>query len=875
MSSFLKQISTLTLFAAFLLTAVFLMGLTRSADALFLDSLYHLRGPQATQGDVVLVGLDEAFIQAYDTPVSLLDRRFYARVLDTLHDAGAKAVGLDVFFPEPTPQDDMLAQSVRRSEAVLPHIPLRTVGLYDTGRDAPFRRDEHLRYNPLLQDARRGVLSIDEMARVTRPVFRFADSEMPSFALAVVQAAGLEPQHIDRPYAERLIDYRGPAGSFPRYSFLDVYRRDVSFEAFRNKIVLVGVTLVGTERDQILTPFGVMPGTEVLANEVYTLLHGQLGTVPLPLTALLILLASLGWPPVIRERKYALLLTLFMMVVVLLASSGLFLLGWYFPPLMLLLTLIVTYVLVSYERLRTLDRELSLRLSRLFDTVNLGPGLAQTEPALAPTEALQGFSPLDEQQDGPDMLRSLQSALGGSAGLLVLDGQSYATGESEPMLEQLALQASASGRTVGQGNLPHHLATPLVIGNDSRGALALTLPAPPPPHLKHLIEQSVRVFGQSAQYRDLHRRTTTMVQTLWPWNARSSEAKIEAINVITDLLQTERSWLGVLLENLPQAVFISGPYGFSIYKNPAAQRLLGNERNLLQAVPAALRLEPERFRQDFVRTVEYETALELATTETATGRPIMLTLHTVTSGGQVRAVAGVVHDVSRMEELHRARQEMVAAVAHDLRTPLTSIIGFADLLLLELQDEEARENAGLILSEAERMKRLTDDFLELNRLELTSLTLQRSACNAAELLRYAVAATSPLAAKKGMSIAIVAPAFVEASLDTDLMNRALVNLLSNAVQYSPPGTRVSTRLEGREGYLFIEIADEGYGISKEDLTRIFEKFARVKEGPQAKTKGSGLGLFLVKRIVEEHGGRVEVTSERGKGSAFRLFIPLP
>ncbi len=865
----LRHQSLLTLVVACSLATLTLFSASRSIDGLVLDGFFQLRGPRPDAGDIVIVALSEDFLEAYETTLGRLDRRFYARALQTLQQAGAAAIGLDIFFPDPTPEDAELASAVRASGAVLPHIPARTVRWGERPGSGAFSVHEHLRYNPLLSDVPRGVISLTEHARETTPVVRFADGTLPSFALAVVRAAGKTPVggESERP---RLIDYRGPAGSIPYVSFLDLYRQQLSFATFEGKIVLVGATLLGEQRDQIVTPFGAMPGVEVVANEVYTLLHGSLAAMPRAATAGLVLLTTLLWPTVARRRR-GLSLTLLSSGAVVGLAVLFFLAGLYLPPTPLVVAFVAAYLLGNYQRLRALDADLLLRLTRLFDAANFSqaPAVSGATPAV-PGQALRGFGPRGSHDDARAMIRSLLSALDGRGGLLLLPQQRIEVGEVAPALEQLARRVQNGARQLSEGRFPHHLAQALDLPG---GVLAVSLPSPPPPHLVALIEESARVFSQSARYHDLRQRTTTLAETLWPFSARSSEAKIEAIAMITDLLQTERSWLGVLLEHLPQALFISGPYGYRIYQNPAARRLLGEERDLLHAIPQALKLDAGEFRRDFVSAVEFDRPFELATTSVRGERPLMLSLHPVHQDGRVRAVAGVISDVSRIEELHRSRQEMLAAIAHDLRTPLTSVLGFADILLHELKQNPEREYAQLILSEAQRMKRITDDFLDVSRLEEGALELRARPSDLAEIVRYAVAAISPLAAKKLITISLAAPSALTLNVDPDLISRVLINLLTNAVKYSPERRRVHVALSRQGEGVRLEVIDQGYGIAAEDLSVIFERFGRAKRGPQSRIRGTGLGLYLAKRIVEAHGGTLTVESEPERGSAFCVQLP--
>ena len=864
----MKRFSLLTLCIALWLTLTYLLGLSHPVDNLFLDTFLNLRGQQTAPEDIIIVALDEDFISAYGTRVGDVDRRVYAEVITTLKQTGARVIGLDFFFPEVRAEDAALAEAIAAPGApvVLPQVAARlvTAGERTSSSTRTFLKDEHLPFNPLLQDVPRGVLGLAEYARMVEPLATFQDGRLPSFALQIVQQAGLEPN--TRQLSERLIDYRGPAGSFVTRSFLDVRAQRISFSEFQNKIVLVGVTLLGTDRDQILTPFGDMPGVEVNANEVFTLLHGRLVRLSDPLYALFLLALGVSWP-FVSKRRWGIAYTLVAALGVLGVSYVLFLQHLFVSPFMLIVTLALMYMSSSYESLASLDKELLSKLSVLLDSAQRGAF------DVASTNLTRGFSPVTTTDDGDDMLESLMSALNGLGGVLLLQDSQYQQGEVSETLSSLAMSALHEGKKQQTGTLPHHLAEPIFVDGQQTGVIAMTLPAPLPPHLRTLFSSSLRTFSQLAHYQRVRARTTT-ISTRLPQRTRSSQDKIQAISMVSDLLATERSWLGVLLETLPQAVFIMSPYGYIIYKNVAARRLFGDEKNMLSAIPKNLKLNAETFQKDYIHTVEQGETLELGVTERRNERPVLLTLQVVRANNEVKGVAGIVSDLGAIEEVNRQRQEMFSMIVHDLRTPLTGIRGFADLLLELSDDETMQEYLGIISEESERMKRMTDDVLDLSKLESDTVALSLADCNVAELLRHAVASLSPEASRKDITIAVLAPTFVGMVADADLLSRVLLNLLSNAVKYSPAETRVTATLAVQDAHVRIVVKDEGFGLSEEQQRLLFRKYGRVSDGPHAAVKGTGLGLYLVKMIVEAHQGSISVTSQPEVGTSFVIELPV-
>ena len=705
-------VSIIPLIVAALLALLYLLGLTQALDRLSLNAWFRLRGVQAAQDDILLVKLDQDFVDAYGFRIGELDRGFYARALENLSAAGARVIGVDLFFPERSVVTDgrnpdmELAAAVLGNNVVLPQIRAGS-------RRGSGWAGDYVPFNPLLRTARRGVLSLDASAHKISSEVTVRDGTLPSFALAVLRAGELPGIRASGDY---LIDYRGPSGTFPALSFLDVYRNQFSYSRVQDKVVLLGVTLLGTDQDQLMTPFGLMSGLEVDANAVYTLLHGQLAQLPAPLYALLLLVSGVAWAPVTRRKRgmfYALAGTVILFGVSLLLF---WLAALFVPPLWLALIPLVAYLSSSYRHLTTLDRQLTQRLRGLLDAAMLArPG------DLATGDLSTGFAPKGYVTHAPEMLESLLQGLGGESGLLLLDAERTAHGEVSPVLVALLNASLSEQRRVSSGTLPYAVAQPIFLDEGVVGAVALSLPAPLPPHLLSLLETSAGMFSQLARYQRLRERTQTLADTLWPWRTQSSLAKLNSLALIGDLLATERSWLGSLLETLPQATFIMSPYGYSVFENAAARRLFSGEKNMLRALPEALQLDTERFQKDYVRLVEQGEELELGLVERGSGRPVLLSLRVVRGaneggGGEVKGVAGIVNDLSKVEEMARQRQELIGVVVHDLRSPLTSIQGFADLLL-EGDMTDTQEPLTIIRQEAARMQRMTDTFLDVVKLE--------------------------------------------------------------------------------------------------------------------------------------------------------------
>ena len=227
-----------------------------------------------------------------------------------------------------------------------------------------------------------------------------------------------------------------------------------------------------------------------------------------------------------------------------------------------------------------------------------------------------------------------------------------------------------------------------------------------------------------------------------------------------------------------------------------------------------------------------------------------------------------------LQRAERLRRDMVADVAHELRTPLSNLSGYLEAI----RDGVVKPDDSAINSlneEAASLSQLVDDLQELSLAEAGELRLVRQEDDISRLIEQAVAALQPQAAAKGLILAVKLPEDLpKVSMDSLRIRQVLNNLLKNAVAHTGRGGSVTVSAWRQDNQIKVSVVDTGEGIPAEDLPNIFERFYRVDKSRARATGGSGLGLTIARRLVEAHGGRIEVESKLGKGSSFTFSLPL-
>lgn len=247
----------------------------------------------------------------------------------------------------------------------------------------------------------------------------------------------------------------------------------------------------------------------------------------------------------------------------------------------------------------------------------------------------------------------------------------------------------------------------------------------------------------------------------------------------------------------------------------------------------------------------------------------------VDPSGAVFGVLVVLNDITRLRRLEQVRRDFVANVSHELRTPVTAIKGFVETLQAGTEPEETRHFLEIIARQVDRLHNIIEDLLTLSRLEQGeedgAFTLEVQEVK--PVLATAIEVCAWRAAAKNITLALDCPDDLRAALNPPLLEQAVVNLIDNAVKYSPEGTLVQVRGAAEDQEILIQVQDQGPGIPVQHWSRIFERFYRVDPSRSRKDGGTGLGLAIVKHIAQIHHGKVTVASTPGRGSTFTIRLP--
>ncbi|HEY2013917.1 MAG TPA: CHASE2 domain-containing protein [Bryobacteraceae bacterium] len=364
------------------------------------------------------------------------------------------------------------------------------------------------------------------------------------------------------------------------------------------------------------------------------------------------------------------------------------------------------------------------------------------------------------------------------------------------------------------------------------------------------------------------------------WLPRGLEWKARTLGKLNARFLERAKFVDLALRSVEDGLVIATPEGRITFANRNAASMLGSTPAGLAGQNLMHRLQEPDENETLSHLVVDRAKIEREITlRDVRPKHYMLRMAAVASGengeGTVLGIVASLSDVTRQYELQQTKNDVISLVSHEMRTPLTAIQGMTELLAdYDVDPARRREMHLAINDEVKRLTRMITQYLDITRLESGATELRLSPVKVEILTERILLLLDPVAAQRNIRLVrTFAPGLPAILADPDLLSRAVENLVSNAIKYSPGGTEVTVNVGSDEEAVSIGVEDHGYGIPEPDLTRIFEKFYRIPRVEDAGVPGTGLGLSLVREIAELHRGSVAVRSEVGAGSTFTLRIP--
>lgn len=343
-----------------------------------------------------------------------------------------------------------------------------------------------------------------------------------------------------------------------------------------------------------------------------------------------------------------------------------------------------------------------------------------------------------------------------------------------------------------------------------------------------------------------------------------------------EALKDENQHLFELLEQTPAGLVIVRKDGRVNYWNKAASKMFEVTAKQIKNKPLSAFSSTFEIGKKIADSLKGRQISKEFTVQQPKERMIRARVKPLEKNGEIEGAIAVLEDVTKIRRLEKARRELISNFSHELRTPIATLKASVEALLHwgAAGDPEEQKNFLLNISnEVEYLNLLVDKMLQLARLESGVLGIRKKKLLAQSLLTAALERIEVSAKAKEIEVEKDFPhqkLWVKA--DADLIVQALFNLLDNAVKYTPNQEKIRVTLQEKGAEVIFTVTDSGIGIPKKELPRIFERFYRVEKG-RTRGQGVGLGLSLVKHIVENHNGRVEAISSLNRGSTFSIILP--
>jgi len=833
-------------------------------DRVFYDALLGYWQRPAPD-DVIIIAIDEASLSEFGRwPWS---RRMHAQLLRSLQDERPKAIAFDIIFAEPNLQDPegdtWFADAIRANgKVVLPVLmeqprtrgqPIETMPLPELIEAAAALGHVHVELDP------------DGIARGLYLYEGVGGPYWPHLSLALLQVG--EPSH-ELPKADPsgdhrgspmiwfrsdsiLIPFAGPPEHFPHVSYRQVLSGNFVPGAFDGKYIVVGTTAAGLG-DALPTPVSgfsrSMSGAEINANVLAALRAGlrvrPVGTHWRALLSMILALLPVALFPIGAPRTNLLITLLLLTLTLAMSAILLAVFHRWMPPTAALLAISVSYPIWSWRRLELAMRYLSQELDRLQEQQS------QLEAArmVTPDAALRFFASL-LPVDGWILLDVRNGKALAKGGITL--PRPPANVPREKWLHQGSSLWTRLARTDGDALLGLHWS------HDDA----------PDGAQEQFLSRLFDLPATSAKSR-IERAETDL------------GARIAQVQHATRQLRELRRFVEDSLSNMTDGVVVVGTFGQVLLSNPhAAWYLMGNQDAKLSDSPVDTLLHNVVLDEggrwpDLLRESMLARARVQAGGRQRDGRDLLIQLAPL--GVNAESTSGLViniSDISVLRASERKRNEVLNFLSHDLRAPLVSTNALIDLARDARPLPEIRELLDRMESYTARALGLAEQFLQLARAESADAFALRDV-DLVGIAQNALEQVWGHASREGIRLEQHA-AFDEAWIkgDAGLLERALVNLLDNAVKYSGTGATVELVLSRDNGELRCCVTDHGIGIPASEIPHLFKRFHRVQRAGIRAPRGAGLGLAFVNVVANRHGGHTEVESCEGHGSRFCLILP--
>ncbi len=348
-------------------------------------------------------------------------------------------------------------------------------------------------------------------------------------------------------------------------------------------------------------------------------------------------------------------------------------------------------------------------------------------------------------------------------------------------------------------------------------------------------------------------------------------------------LGTEKSRIRTIVESLPNGVLVTNVQGQVALVNPAFQWLMGIEEGMAAGEPIEACIQDKGFCQ-LVKDISVGKARSLPVTYefTTIGEKYLMASGTPVLSEEGECLGAVVNlvDITAMKVLDRLKSEFVAKVSHELRSPLSTIHEQLALVLKDMVEKESSRDQYLLSRAKEKtqgMISLIGDLLDLSRIEAGNVCIECKQVKLNELLKGIVDFMETRASGKKQCLKLVLPdePVPEISADPRALESVFGNLIANAINYTPDGGAIEVEISFVPDKIQINVSDNGFGIEAKDIENIFKRFYRVKNDKTRFITGTGLGLPIVKGLLDELGGSIQVKSEPSRGTTFTVFLPIP